>query len=131
MSEANTQPDNTPGLFAWNELASHDVTAAKAFYKTLFGWETETMNMGPDGQYVMFKIGDRPVAGMMPMPPEAEKAPTMWMGYITVKNITESVEKAKSLGGHVCKDITRIPMGLLAIIRDPQGAVFGLWECAE
>ena len=82
----------------------------------------------PTGSYTMFKAGERPVAGLLSLPPEAGDVPTMWMGYITVEDLPTAVEKARSLGGHICKDITELPMGSFAVVVDPQGATFGLWK---
>jgi uncharacterized protein len=46
--------------------------------------------------------------------------------------IEKAVEKAKSLAGTVMKDKTDVMgRGSLAIINDPTGAMFGLWETQE
>lgn len=128
MSE-NTK-DMTPGLVSWNELMTHDPVASAKFYTELFGWKAETENMG-GWDYTFFSAGDRPAGGMIKLPPEAGKAPTAWMGYVTVADLSAAVEKAKQLGAHVCKDATTLPFGRFAIISDPQGAVLGLWEFAK
>ena len=129
MSEqCNQTPDMTPGIISWNELVSRDAGGSKKFYSQLFGWDVETMSMGPGAEYTMMKVGGRPAAGLITMPPEAGDAPTMWMSYVTVADLPAAVAKAKSLGAKVCKDITALPMGRFAIIKDPQGAGIGLWE---
>ena len=79
----------------------------------------------------MLKVGDRPAAGLIRMPEEAKQAPTTWMGYVTVSDLDAAVTKAESLGAKICKGATTTPMGKLAIISDPQGAVFGLWEFSK
>lgn len=131
--EVDTQKkDMTPGIFSWNELMTRDVDGSKKFYSQLFGWSSESMDMGPGGTYTFFKAGERPAGGMMKMPAEAGNAPTSWMGYVTVADLPAAVAKAKKLGAKVCKDVTPIPdMGSLAIIIDPQGATIGLWEFAN
>ena len=131
MSEQEHKPDKTPGIVSWNELATNDAAASQAFYTQLFDWKVETMDMGPAGTYNMFNTGSRPAAGMISMPPEAKGAPTMWMGYITVENVEQSVAKAQSLGARVLKEVITLPMGSFAVIADPQGAVFGLWQYSE
>jgi predicted enzyme related to lactoylglutathione lyase len=130
MSESSQQQDRTPGIVSWNGLCTHDAEASASFYTQLFDWKVETMDMGANGTYTMFHAGRRPAAGLITLPPEAKDGPTIWMGYITVQNLAESVAKARSLGARVCKDITSLPMGSFAVIADPQGAVFGLWEYA-
>lgn len=53
--------------------------------------------------------------------------PSNWIVYFTVKNITESVNKVKELGGvvHMEKDIS---VGENAMVADPTGASFMLIE---
>lgn len=127
MSE-NQEHDMTPGIISWNELATNDPEGSRQFYTQLFGWNAEVMNMGPGMDYTLMKLGDRAVGGMMQMPPEAQGAPTQWMPYVTVTDLPAAVEKAKSLGAKICKEITTIPMGSFSIISDPQGATIGLWQ---
>lgn len=130
MSNTENKPDMTPGIISWNELVSRDTAGSQAFYTQLFGWKADKMPV--DGiDYTIFKVGERPVAGLISLPPEAHQAPTAWMGYITVEDIAQAVEKAKSLGAKVCRDITPLPMGTFAVIADPQGGVFGLWQFKE
>jgi predicted enzyme related to lactoylglutathione lyase len=38
-----------PGTFCWVGLATADVAAAKAFYRSLFGWEAEDLEAGAAG----------------------------------------------------------------------------------
>jgi len=128
MSENECKPDMTPGIFSWNEIITRDPEASEKFYTQLFGWTAEKMEMGPGASYTFLKSGDRPAAGLLSMPAEAGNAPTTWMGYVTVPDLPAAVEKAKSLGAKICKDVTQIPMGRFAVIGDPQGAALGLWE---
>ena len=128
MSENQQRMDMTPGIVSWNELVTNDPAGSREFYTKLFGWSIEEMAM-PEGTYCFLKLGERPVGGMLQMPPEAEGAPTMWMPYVTVANLKDAVAKAASLGAKLCKDITPVPnMGSFAMITDPQGATLGLWE---
>jgi predicted enzyme related to lactoylglutathione lyase len=131
MSEQTSQEmDTTAGIFSWNELMTRNADASAKFYTELFGWTREDMDMG-GSTYSMFKTEGRPVGGMIVLPPEAESMPVMWMGYITVENLEASVARAAELGAKVHKDITTIPMGRFAILADPQGAIFGLWQFAS
>lgn len=134
MSEENeNNEDKTPGRICWTELMSHDLEGSKKFYGELLGWKYEEMKMPNGGSYVFGTPdgGGKPTAGLMQLPPEAGKMPTSWGTYITVEDLAASVEKAKSLGATVVRDITEIPMGKFAFIADPQGGVIGLWETGE
>jgi len=56
-------------------------------------------------------------------------APSAWLAYVLVKNISAATAKARSLGAAILKDVTVVEdAGSLSIIQDPTGAVLGLWE---
>jgi len=128
MSEQN-QTDKTPGLLSWNELTSNDGPGSAKFYTQLFDWKREDVDMGT-GTYTIFKVGERSVAGMFALPSEVKEMPSVWIPYVTVENLEASVNKAVTLGAVLCKEITSLQMGRFAIVRDPQGAILGLWQFA-
>jgi len=113
------------GRFAWHDLMTTDVEAAKRFYSDLFGWtyelwQPETMD------YPMITAGDRRWGGMMARPTGAEWPPH-WLGYVSVADVDATTEKVKSAGGRVFHEPTAIPgAGRYSIVADPQGAVFAL-----
>ena len=72
-----TDPMKQHGAFSWSELMTTDVSAAKTFYGKLFGWGLEDMPM-PGMTYTMATAGDKQVAGIMGMTPEAGDMPPMW-----------------------------------------------------
>ncbi|MFV2055661.1 MAG: VOC family protein [Thiohalomonadales bacterium] len=119
-------PMKTHGVYSWNELMTTDVPAAKAFYGELFGWALTDMN-DSGTEYTMAKIGDTPVAGIMAKPPEAEKMPNSWGGYVTVDDVDKRSKQAAELGGKILVEATDIPkIGRFAVLADPQGAVFAI-----
>jgi hypothetical protein len=54
---------NEPGAMSWNELNTTDLDAARAFYQTLFGWETAPVDTGGGPAYATWQLGDRAVGG--------------------------------------------------------------------
>jgi predicted enzyme related to lactoylglutathione lyase len=121
---------NEPGAFTWNELNTRDVEAAKAFYGNVFGWTFKTNDMG-SVQYTEFEVDGRSVGGIMPMgedfPPEI---PPYWLVYFSVENADESQATAVSAGGEVVMPAFDIPIGRVAILKDPPGAVFAVFQPA-
>lgn len=117
---------NEPGSLVWNELATTDPDAAKAFYAAVFGWAAETQQ-APGGDYTTFKLGDGPVAGMMAMgenyPPGV---PPNWLTYFAVADCDAAVGKAQELGARLNMPPMTVPVGTFAVLGDPQGAVFGV-----
>jgi uncharacterized protein len=126
MSEQN-EMDKTPGKISWKELMTRDAEVSAGFYRGLFGWVREEVDLG-GSTYTFFKVGDESVAGMAVLSAKSEGTPEGWTNYVTVKNLEDSIAKACALGGTVCKDITALQMGRFAIIQDPYGAVVGLWQ---
>lgn len=119
---------NIPGTLVWNELQTRDTAAAKAFYNTVFGWTGEADNSG----YVMFEQDGRRHAGMMGMDESWDAAiPAHWEIYFAVDDIAATAEKAKELGGMVLMGpFPAGAVGTMAVIRDPQGAVFSVIQMA-
>lgn len=118
------------GELCWNELSTPDVKAAKEFYGKLFGWEFEDHDMG-DMTYTMVKVkGKRACAGFWAIPKEMQgQIPPNWMSYISVENVEKSLEQAVKLGAKVMKPASDAgTFGRFAIIVDPTGAAFALWQ---
>ena len=128
MSEQN-EMDKTPGKISWKELMTRDAEASAGFYRGLFGWVREEVDVGGSA-YTFFKVGEESVAGMAVLSAKSEGTPEGWTNYVTVKNLEDSIAKACELGGKVCKDIAALQMGRFAIVQDPHGAVVGLWQFA-
>lgn len=116
----------THGDFGWRDLMTDDVDSARAFYTDVIGWSTEVMDIGK-GPYTVFKIGDRPVAGLMGKDPSAPDAPTAWTSYVTVDDVDMRAAKVADAGGTVVVPPTDIPtVGRMAIIQDPTGGCIGI-----
>ncbi len=54
--------------------------------------------------------------------------PHFWMSYFQVDNVAETVQKAKALGGKVEIENEYLFGGNIALIRDPQGAGFTVYD---
>jgi predicted enzyme related to lactoylglutathione lyase len=133
MTEARMQetPNFKPGTFCWVELGTSDSAAAKKFYTELFGWTTDDRPAGPGMVYTMLKLDGKDAGALYQITPEmaAEGVPPHWLSYASVANADESATKAKDLGGTVLKgpfDVTTV--GRMAVVQDPTGAVFALWQ---
>jgi predicted enzyme related to lactoylglutathione lyase len=117
---------NIPGTLCWNELATHETDNAKAFYTELFGWSEKTENMG-DILYTTYMIDEQPVGGMYQMPPEMKNIPSHWLPYFIVNNSDETASKTKESGGDILQPPWDVPdVGRVAVLKDPQGAAFGI-----
>jgi predicted enzyme related to lactoylglutathione lyase len=133
MTEARMQEttEYAPGTFCWVELGTTNGEAAKKFYTELFGWTFTDNPMGPDMVYTMLKLDGKDVGGLYQMSGEmtSQGIPPHWLSYASVTSADESAAKAKELGATLMKepfDVTTV--GRMAVIKDPTGAVFALWQ---
>ncbi len=117
---------NQPNTLCWNELTTRDVASASAFYHGLFGWEVQ-MTPSPAGDYISFTNQGRMAAGMLTMPAEWGEMPPAWGVYLAVADCDATVQQAQELGGKVMMPPTDVPeTGRMAVLQDPQGAVFSV-----
>jgi predicted enzyme related to lactoylglutathione lyase len=115
-----------PNPFVHIELNTSDVPAAKKFYRGLFDWQLVDQKMGAM-TYTMIGVGKGTGGGMMqkPMP----EAPTQWLSYVEVDDVTKTIAKAKKLGAQIIVDRMEVPdAGVLGIFIDPTGAALGVWQ---
>lgn len=121
----------TPGTFCWSELSTTDLDGAKAFYASLLGWEAVDNPVPGGGVYSMQNIDGRPVAAIAPQPEQQRAAgvPSMWNSYVSVESADATAEKARELGATVhAAPFDVMDVGRMAVIQDPQGAFFMLWQ---
>jgi len=111
------------------ELATDTTKRARDFYAQLFKWKIETMPGGGGGEYLMFRT-DNGGGGITGKVMAAQ--PTAWMPYFTVPSVKRSLAAASKLGAAVLQPYMSIgDMGAIAVLRDPTGAAFGLWETGK
>ena len=116
--------------FVYNELHSTDVKQSKSFFSELFDWTLEDVDMG-EMPYTFIKTGQDQAGGGI-MSQIQEGAPSMFLTYIEVDNLSESTEKAKELGGSVMvANQMAGDYGSFSVVQDPTGAVFAMWESAK
>jgi len=120
-----------PGQFSWFELGTSDQAAAKTFYQTLFGWTSTDTPMGPNEIYTVFKLDGRDVGACYTLRPGQQKAgvPPHWMLYVAVANADDTAKRVGALGGSVIVEpFDVMDLGRMAVIADPTGAMFSLWQ---
>jgi len=127
-------PKHAPGTFCWFECGTRDAVVAKSFYTTVFGWNAVDIPMpGGAGSYTLLKIGDDDIAGLYELSgPYFEGVPSHWMTYVTVENVDETTERARSLGGKVVAEPMDVPgVGRIAVLEDPTGAKISVFKPGE
>lgn len=135
------QANEHPGLqlrdqentLCWCELMTPATDGAETFYGGLFGWEAETSSTEGMRDYTSFRLGGgQPAAGMMAITPEMGPVPTHWLAYFQTSDCAAQEAKAIELGAKPIVPTTEIPhIGKFAVLHDPQGAVFGLFQSGQ
>jgi predicted enzyme related to lactoylglutathione lyase len=126
--------EHRPGSFCWIELATTDQNAAKNFYGKLFGWAVNDMPMGPNDFYSMFTLEGKYAAAGYTLRPDqrAQGVPPHWMIYVAVESADAAAARAAQLGGKVLAPAFDVyEAGRMAVIQDPAGAVFCVWEAKK
>ncbi len=120
------------GRFVWYEMLASDTSVAEAFYTQLIGWTTKPGSI-PDLPYTEWMNGETPIGGLMTLPDEAKQAgaPPHWLAYVAVPSVDDTLQQAEGLGGKKLMGPMDIPgVGRIAVIQDPQGAVFAVYTPA-
>jgi len=114
-----------PGTMNWAEVHTRDKAAAQAFYEQVFGYETETRDMGGYGGYVLLKVNDQPAAGLLQIGADWGDVPSNWSVVFQVEDCDGSVAKVQELGGSVILEPQDLEgVGRFSVVADPWGAVF-------
>jgi uncharacterized protein len=118
------QPDGTP---TWIDLGIPDLERAMVFYGALFGWDFE---VGPSEQMRSTRclLGGRAVAALAENP-DSEATAFWWNLYLATADCDATARRVAEAGGTLVLEPMEVPdQGRMAIVKDPVGAQFGLWE---
>ena len=121
-----------PGKFIWFDLATVDIEQQKKFYADVFGWTFKKIGEG-DAQYTLIKNGERNIAGLFQVkPPQDVRIGALWIGLMSVTDPNNAITKTKNAGGSVHTPVTSLAeRGTYALLRDPEGALFGVLKSAS
>jgi hypothetical protein len=109
-----------------------DADKAEAFYAEVAGISVMRLGDGEDA-YRMVTVNGTPVGGLVGPGPQGPNWPSggpepHWVASFGVEDADEAARKTKELGGDVLLPSVDVPgMGRAAVLRDPQGAVFGVF----
>ena len=126
-NHTGAQVANVPGAFTWSEHMSRDFEGAKAFYAAVFGYEYGDMSSDGFSYATLLINGQQVVGGIGAFPAGQDAAhPASWSVYFGAADTDKSVDTATGNGGRVIRPATDSPYGRMAVVADPEGAVFSL-----
>ncbi len=121
-----------PGDIGWHDLTVPNADEIRKFYAEVVGWKSEPVSMGEYDDFSMIGAAGTPAAGICHARGANEGIPPAWMVYITVDDLDRARERCLALGGQVVHGPRSVgSMGRFLVLRDPAGAVAGLWEEAK
>ena len=137
---------NEPGSLNFNGLNTRDVDGAKAFYGSVFGWQTLKLEGGFEmwilpgyGDYLerddpelrkrVAEVGgptgfEDVVASINPIADDRPDVPAHWSVTFAVDDADAVADRATELGGKVVVPPFDAPWVRMTVLTDPQGATF-------
>lgn len=126
-----TQLAGVDGTLCWADLSTPDQDAAAKFYSELFGWTIEKGDEDPGHNYYHIKNGENFIGGVPPASHQSAKTPPHWLPYFAASDCDATGARAAELGAKYYMPPTSFEkVGRIAVIADPQGAVFAIFQVA-
>lgn len=142
---------NEPGTWNWSDLNTRDIACATAFYGQVFGWQSSPVEFG-FGEAAMWRMpgyGDfleqhypgvrqahleagapegfsDAIGWLQPMTSDQfpADAPSHWAVTFSVDDADRIADLAHQLGGRITVPPFDVPYARVAVVTDPQGAMF-------
>jgi len=119
------------GCISWLDLTFSDGSATRDFYRQVVGWSVQDVEMEDASEryadYNMLGDDGNPAAGVCHARGVNLDLPPIWMIYLPVGDLAESLRRVREEGGKVIK-ATRGTDGEYAYadVQDPVGACLAL-----
>ncbi|MGI5347544.1 VOC family protein [Streptomyces sp. CA-250714] len=125
-----------PSALCWAELAVHDTAEADRFYEAVLGVRATEYSAAGEEHYAAFRLPDRrpegpaaePVAGRTVLGAEQRDVKPFWMPYFGTRDPKATAGSARREGATVLYEGVNGEGRGVAVLRDPQGAVFAVVE---
>ncbi|XOV89136.1 MAG: VOC family protein [Pseudomonadota bacterium] len=121
----------SPGCISWADLTVPDASNTRDFYREVIGWSVQDVNMEDAGEhyadYNMVGGDGSPAAGICHARGVNLGLPDVWLVYLPVGDLAESLHRVQAEGGKVLKEVRSSDGGYsYAVIQDPVGARLAL-----
>src|SRR3989475_9418847 len=132
MESTNTVTKNPPRYhtIVHFEIPAYEPSKISRFYEQLFGWKFTKMEGGDMDYWLIFffkqKTAYEILGGLYK--PEQGMSQQGILNYFSVKSIDESLKQASGLGATVVMPKQETGKGHFAILRDPNGNTFALFQ---
>jgi uncharacterized protein len=122
-----------PGVPCWIASVHADPQAARDFYTGLFGWEArEALPEDSPATYFACTLRGRDVAAIGTEPDGSPPRAAAWGTHVWVESADDTAARATSAGGRaILEPFDLGDLARAAVLADPAGAIFCLWEPRE
>lgn len=120
------------GSPCWADATLPDLRAGERFYGELFGWTFTEGGAGTGSgrgfpRHSRALLDGRPIAALVAK--RDGRMPTAWGIHLASPDLDGTVEKVRRAGGTVLTEpVARSEAGRSAVVADPDGAVFAVWQ---
>ena len=119
------------GRIAWLDLTVSDASATRDFYRQVVGWSVQNVELEDGGEhyadYTMLGDDGTPAAGVCHARGVNIGLPPVWMIYLPVGDLAESLRRVQEEGGKVVKAMQgEDGEYVYAAVQDPVGAYLAL-----
>jgi predicted enzyme related to lactoylglutathione lyase len=118
---ASPKRANHPAVVHW-EVQAKDPVRQQEFFSSLFGWKIDANN--PMSYGMVSGAGKDTIGGGIGGTQDSPRVTV----YVHVSDITQTLERAESLGAPTVMPRTDIGPVIMGLFRDPEGNVIGLIE---
>ncbi|MDH3590129.1 MAG: VOC family protein [Gammaproteobacteria bacterium] len=124
MAEEKTKT----GSIGWIDLTIENADELRDFYNDVVGWSSAEVDMGEYADYMMVPPGGDAVAGICHARGGNADQPPVWMLYIVVDDLDQSISRCKVRGGRVVAGPKNMGDARYCVINDPAGAHVALYQ---
>jgi len=129
IPRVDTASVDAVGRIAWLDLTVPDAAATRDFYREVVGWSVQEIGM-KDGEaryadYAMLGEDGTGLAGICHARGGNAGLPPVWLIYLSVGNLSESIRRVEEEGGKLIRTM-QADSYAIAVIQDPAGAYFAL-----
>jgi predicted enzyme related to lactoylglutathione lyase len=120
-SESNNKNNNNNHPLGHFEIPADNTNTLKNFYSNLFRWQFKEHEQIKD----YWMITNAGISGGIMKKENPRQITTM---FVEVESIDNYMQKAQELDAKVIKNKQEITNGFYAVMEDPQGNTFGIWQ---
>jgi uncharacterized protein len=119
------------GRISWLDLTVPDASTTRDFYRHVVGWSTQDVEMKDGSEryadYNMLGVDGRPAAGVCHARGVNNDLPPVWMIYLPVGDLAESLQRVQHEGGKIIKAMQGTDgKDVYAAVQDPVGVYLAL-----